>query len=92
MDEIVTCLQMNEVNPINWINAPEKEASSFRGLEVESQAADDPLRRAADEQLVVDGLVVGGIAQEIPYGDEHLPPRCGKVHERQRLADLHVEP
>src|SRR5207253_2567660 len=61
-------------------------------LELQREAADDPLRRADDEQLVVHRLISRGIAEEIADREQHLPLRRTEVHERQRLAYLHVEP
>ena len=30
--------------------------------------------------------------EQVADADEHLPVRAGEIHERQRLADLHIEP
>src|SRR5574338_532171 len=66
-------------------------AGSSGSSESDEEAADDPLWRPYDEQLVVHRAGRRGIAEQVPDADEHLPSRPGQ-RERQRLVHLQVEP
>src|SRR5580658_1093733 len=60
-------------------------------LKPHRQSAHDALGRMDDEQLVVDRLTSGRIAEEVAHAEQHLPPGGAEVQERQRLVQLHVE-
>src|SRR5689334_21259639 len=60
--------------------------------EVQRDAAHHAFGRTQDEELVVQGLLGYGIAEEVSNREEHLPFRAAEVHERQRLTNLDVEP
>ena len=53
---------------------------------------DHALRRAKDEELVVDGRVRRKLAEHVADAEQHLPLRVGEIQERQGLRHLHVEP
>ena len=59
--------------------------------EFDCQATDEALRRADDEELVVDGSVGERFVEQVADADQHLPLRGAEVHERQGLRDAHVE-
>ena len=47
--------------------------------EPNQDSADDALRRPDDEQLVVDGRRIGGIAEQVAQADEHFPLACPRT-------------
>src|SRR5688572_31652853 len=62
-------------------------------LKANQNAAHNALGRTDDEQFVVDGSRVGGVAEQVPQADEYFPARrVAERHERQRLVHLDVEP
>jgi hypothetical protein len=65
--------------------------TGWGALELERQTTDDALGRMDYQELVVDRLIRDGIAEEIPYRDQHFPFGVAEIHERERLPDLHIE-
>src|SRR5574342_1172969 len=62
-------------NPILWTCRDVVREPRFSVSELERQTADDALRRADDEQLVVYGLIRRGVVEEVADADQHLPFR-----------------
>src|ERR1051326_2857813 len=87
--------------PCHWRHYPNRWIAGGRNvrtrwadavLETQRQTADDTLRRADDQQLVINRLVGGRAVEEGANRDEHLPLRVAEIEERQRLPHLHVKP
>src|SRR5262245_33406225 len=74
-----------------WGSRPMTGVARERELEPDRQTADDPLRSANDQQLVVDGGIAQPVVEHVADRQEHLPLGGGKTQEGQRLVHLHIE-